>query len=132
MANKKDSRALAAFKRFKRDTADFSEDEQQEFAEHCWQDEQGNAVRRAMKMLSIDGVNRGNNKAAAAVKAFQQRTASTWSSPDTPSRFAKLIYKVSLPTFRKMIKGGTVRVNKLTRHKWQVHTDDLPAISRPK
>jgi len=84
----------------------------------------------------IDGALRSlEDEAIAAVAASQPTHGDAngrWSSPDLPSRWAKIVFKVSLPTLRKMAivsatpVAGKIRIKKLTRHRWQIHFDDLP------
>lgn len=48
-----------------------------------------------------------------------------WSTPDSPSRWAKR-FKCSVDTFQRWADEGTIRVRKLSDRSYQLHVDDVP------
>jgi hypothetical protein len=48
-----------------------------------------------------------------------------WSQPDTPTRWAKA-FGVNAKTFKRWVKKGKIRVNRLSDRSYQIHVDDVP------
>ena len=55
----------------------------------------------------------------------EEQPAGPWSTPDSPSRWAKR-FNCSLDTFNRMLEAGKIRYKKLTSKSMQIHVDDLP------
>ena len=62
--------------------------------------------------------------AAATLPASSEKDG-RWSQPDSPSRWAK-VFNMSPATFKRHVKGGKIRVDKLSDRSYRVHVDCLP------
>ena len=85
----------------------------------------GDLMRKgAPPVAARAGIAETLRKAATAIGGEAQKS-DDWSEARSPSEWAKAL-AMSLPTLKRRVKDGKIRVQKITTKSWRVHKDDLP------